>query len=70
MTPDLEPLTSWARLEVQRMIDATFKEYDIKQDARHRENGQKLDKLIWLIIVTLLTAVGGLTTNILTHLAK
>lgn len=38
------PLTEWARLEVQKMIDATIERYDIKQDARHRENAIKLDR--------------------------
>lgn len=37
-------LTEWARLEVQRMIDATIERYDIKQEKRHQENTQKLDR--------------------------
>jgi beta-phosphoglucomutase-like phosphatase (HAD superfamily) len=39
-----EPLTPWAKLEVQRMIDVTLKEYGIIQEQRHRENSQKLDR--------------------------
>ena len=69
LTPD-EPLTAWARLEVQRMIDVTIERYDQRQDLRHKENSAKLDRLIWLIIVTLLTALGGLATNVLAHLWK
>lgn len=37
-------LTEWARLEVQRMIDMTIERYDLKQEARHRENSLKLDR--------------------------
>ena len=69
LTPD-EPLTAWARLEVQRMIDVTIERYDQRQDLRHKENSAKLDRLIWLIIVTLLSAVGGLALNVLEHLWK
>lgn len=60
-------LTEWARLEVQRMIDATIAKYDEKQDDRHKQNTDKLDRLIWLIIVTLLAAVGALVTPLLLH---
>ena len=44
MAPE-SALTEWARLEVQRMIDNTIERYDIKQDLRHRENSNKLDKI-------------------------
>ena len=44
MAPD-GALTEWAKLEVQRMIDNTIERYDIKQDLRHRENSNKLDKI-------------------------
>ena len=36
-----EPLTRW---EVRDMIYRAIAEYDIKQDARHRENSVKLDR--------------------------
>jgi len=52
------------------MIDVTIERYDQRQDLRHKENSAKLDRLIWLIIVTLLSAVGGLALNVLEHLWK
>ena len=70
LTPEDQPLTAWARLEVQRMIDVTIERYDQRQDLRHKENSAKLDRLIWLIIVTLLSALGSLASNVLTHLWK
>lgn len=62
-----EPLS---RYEVRDMISLAIEKANDKQEIRHKENSQKLDKLIWLIIITLLSAIGSLTTNILGHLLK
>lgn len=64
MTPEFETLTRW---EVRDMIFRAIAEYDIKQDMRHVENSKKLDKLIYLIIGTLLTVIGGIFTEVVMH---
>lgn len=61
---DLEPLTRW---EVKDMIFRAIADYDVKQDLRHMENSKKLDRLIWLIIGTLLTVIGGIFTEVVMH---
>lgn len=52
------------------MITLAIDKANDRQDMRHKENSQKLDKLIWLIIITLLSALGSLTTNLLGHILK
>lgn len=61
------PLSRW---EVSNMITLAIDKANDRQDMRHKENSQKLDKLIWLIIITLLSALGSLTTNLLGHILK
>ena len=64
---DPEPLTRW---EVKDMIFRAIADYDVKQDARHTENTKKLDRLMYLIIGTLLTALGGILVDLVTHAMK
>ena len=63
MTPD-EALTRW---EVSVMITNAITDYDRKQEVRHNENTKKLDRLMYLIVGTLLTVLGGIFVEVVMH---
>ncbi len=65
-----DPLSSWARLEVVLLISDAFDKYDAGQELRHTENSKKLDRLLWAIIGTLFTVVGGIIVDMASHLMK
>jgi hypothetical protein len=58
-------LTNW---QVQVMIGEAIKEYDILNTQRHKENTEKLDRMVRLILGTLLTACASLAVNVVAHL--
>jgi hypothetical protein len=63
MTPN-GPLT----LEkVRLMIIDEIDRYDVGNNARHIENTKKLDRLMYLILGTLLTAAAGLVVDVVIH---
>lgn len=63
MTPE-DFLTRW---EVKTMIADAIEKYDGVNTDRHEEHTRKLDRLMYLIIGTLLTVVGGIFTEVVMH---
>jgi hypothetical protein len=54
-------------LQVWKMINDAIKDYDLGNAKRHEENTKKLDRLMWAILGTLLTAASGLAVNLIIH---
>jgi hypothetical protein len=64
MNPVNGNLTEW---QVKVMIGEAIKEYDGLNTKRHEEHTKKLDRLMMLILGTLLTAAAGLVTDVVIH---
>jgi hypothetical protein len=59
-----EPLSRW---EIASMISTAVGQSEDRQDTRHSENQKKLDRLMYLIVGTLLTTFGGIITELVVH---
>jgi hypothetical protein len=57
-------LSEW---QVRVMIGEAIKEYDGLNTKRHDEHTKKLDRLMYLILGTLLTAAAGLVVDVVIH---
>jgi hypothetical protein len=63
MTPNGN-LTEW---QVKCMISDAIGEYDGINSRRHEEHNKKLDRLMYLILGTMLTAAAGLVVDVIIH---
>jgi hypothetical protein len=64
MNPVNGNLSEW---QVRVMIGEAIKEYDGLNTKRHEEHNKKLDRLLYLIMGTLLTAASGLIVDVVIH---
>jgi hypothetical protein len=64
MNPVNGNLSEW---QVRVMIGEAIKEYDGLNTKRHDEHTKKLDRLMYLILGTLLTAAAGLVVDVVIH---
>ena len=64
MVPGNGNVTEW---QVKVMINDAISTYDGINTRRHEEHTKKLDRLMYLILGTLLTAAAGLVVDVIIH---
>jgi hypothetical protein len=64
MNPNGGTISEW---QVKVMINEAIDVYDGINSKRHDEHTRKLDKLMYLILGTLLTAAAGLVVDVIIH---